>query len=126
MEDGSYASLGSDPDPLSSHNSISLKFLKEIFARHNAAAGGGGLCTVLTHSGQHMDELLELGKELGAEAVVLAGTDTARLAAGDRNGGDTHFQSRAVLRIRDPVPLNPGSGMGKKSRSGSGIIFPKA
>jgi hypothetical protein len=36
-----------------------------------------------------MDELLELGKELGAEAVVLAGTDTARLAAGDRNGGDT-------------------------------------
>ncbi len=42
---------------------------------------------MLTHSGQHMDELLELGKELGAEAVVLAGTDTARLAAGDRNGG---------------------------------------
>jgi hypothetical protein len=33
-----------------------------------------------------MDELLELGKELGAEAVVLAATDTARLAAGDRNG----------------------------------------
>ncbi len=76
-------------------------------------AGGSGLCTVLTHSGQHMDELLELGKELGAEAVVLAGTDTARLAAGDRNGGDTLTSSVAdpesgirclfSLWIRDPV-----------------------
>ncbi len=59
------------------------------FLKAQYGAGGSGLCTVLTHSGQHMDELLELGKELGAEAVVLAATDTARLAAGDRNGGDT-------------------------------------
>jgi len=47
---------------------------------------------VLTHSGQHMDELLELAKDLGAETVVLAGTDTARLACGDRNVGDTFIQ----------------------------------
>jgi hypothetical protein len=70
-----------------------------------------------------MDELLELGKELGAEAVVLAGTDTARLAAGDRNGGDTLTSSVAdpesgirclfSLWIRDPVWT-------------SWIIFPRA
>jgi hypothetical protein len=72
-------------------------------------AGGSGLCTVLAHSGQHMDELLELGKELGAEAVVLAGTDTARLAAGDRNGGrHTHFNTVAS---RSGAFLTPGSGM---------------
>jgi hypothetical protein len=32
-----------------------------------------------------------------------------------------------VLRIHDPVhfcPLDPGSGMGKKSRSGSGMNIP--
>jgi hypothetical protein len=68
-----------------------------------------------------MDELLELGKELGAEAVVLAGTDTARLAAGDRNGGDILTSTRllSVLRIRDPVPLDPGSGaFGSRIRDG--------
>ena len=47
-------------------------------------AARGHLITVLSHSGQHMDELLELAKELGAEAVVLAGSDTARVAFGDR------------------------------------------
>jgi hypothetical protein len=42
------------------------------------------LATVLSHSGQHMDELLELAKELEAEAVVLAGSETDRVAFGDR------------------------------------------
>ncbi len=80
------------------------------FLKAQNAAGGSGLCTVLTHSGQHMDELLELGKELGAEAVVLAGTDTARLAAGDRNGG-THLLPHGSCYqccgsgIQDSVPF---------------------
>lgn len=65
---------------------------------------GGGISTVLSHSGQHMDELLELAKELGAEAVVLAGTDTARLAFGDRNGDQAdsphaHYFMGIKLRI---------------------------
>jgi hypothetical protein len=76
-----------------------------------------------------MDELLELGKELGAEAVVLAGTDTARLAAGDRNGGDilTYTRLLALLRIRNPGSgafLAPGSGI--RYEHPRSYVFPRA
>lgn len=61
------------------------------------ATRGPLLATVLSHSGQHMDELLELGKDLGAEAVVLAATDTARVAFGDRHGGRQYVLYESVL-----------------------------
>jgi hypothetical protein len=45
------------------------KIILRIVRKTQCGAGGSGLCTVLTHSGQHMDELLEMGKELGGGGV---------------------------------------------------------